>query len=97
MGELNTTLGELNTHNATLTPKFRYSDQALETEKPQLQRVKDNVQRCGFTWDDAAAKCGRPCPYGLGSECDDKAARLPQNSSWSNHAYGCYVRVTIRT
>ena len=80
---------------STATPKLRYSDESSvvgsSLSEPTMKRVRENVQRCGFTWDDAAAKCGRPCPYGLVSECVEKAAPLPQNSSWSNSTYGCYV------
>ena len=80
---------------STVTPKLRYSDESSvvgsSLSEPTMKRVRENVQRCGFTWDDAAAKCGRPCPYGLVSECVEKAAPLPPNSSWSNSTYGCYV------
>ena len=80
---------------SAVTPKLRYSDESSvvgsSLSEPTMKRVRENVQRCGFTWDDAAAKCGRPCPYGLVSECVEKAAPLPPNSSWSNSTYGCYV------
>ena len=80
---------------STATPKLRYSDESSvighSLSEPTMKRVRANVQRCGFTWDDAAAKCGRPCPYGLASECNEKAAPLPPNSSWINSTYSCYV------
>ena len=86
---------------STVTPKLRYSDESSvighSLSEPTMKRVRENVQRCGFTWDDAAAKCGRPCPYGLASECVEKAAPLPPNSSWSNSTYTCYVSGPIRT
>ena len=80
---------------STATPKLRYSDESSvighSLSEPTMKRVRANVQRCGFSWDDAAAKCGRPCPYGLASECNEKAAPLPPNSSWINSTYSCYV------
>ena len=71
--------------------KLRYSGEQREVLDPEAQRVKGNIMRCGFSWDDAAAKCGQPCPYGLVSECFEHSPQVEQNSSWSNSTYGCYA------
>jgi hypothetical protein len=58
---------------------------------PKKLQIDGNVQRCGFTWDDAAAKCGPPCPMALQSECDVNAPKVGVNSTWINHNYSCYA------
>jgi hypothetical protein len=58
---------------------------------PRQLQIDGNVQRCGFSWDDAAAKCGPPCPMALQSECDVNAPKVGVNSSWANHNYSCYA------
>ena len=58
---------------------------------PKKLQIDGNVQRCGFSWDDAAAKCGSPCPMALQSECDINAPKVGVNSSWINHNYSCFA------
>ena len=52
--------------------------------KPEIQKLQaeSNTQRCGFSWDDAAAKCGPPCPMGEQSECDVNTPKLKTNGTW---------------
>ena len=58
---------------------------------PKKLQIDGNIQRCGFSWDDAAAKCGPPCPMALQSECDINAPKVGVNSSWINHNYSCFA------
>ena len=53
--------------------------------------IKGNTQRCGFSWNDAAAKCGPSCPFALQSECNVNAPKLGQNSSWRGKQYKCFA------
>ena len=52
--------------------------------KPEMRRLQaeSNTQRCGFSWDDAAAKCGPACPMGMQSECDVNTPKLKTNGTW---------------
>jgi hypothetical protein len=50
-----------------------------------------NTQRCGYSWNDAAAKCGPSCPYALQSECNVNAPKLGQNSTWKGKEYKCFA------
>ena len=57
---------------------------------PDALAVEGNTQRCGFSWNDAAAKCGPPCPFALASECDVNAPKLGLNSSFRGSKYTCF-------
>ena len=57
---------------------------------PEALGIEGNTQRCGFSWNDAAAKCGASCPFALASECDVNAPKLGLNSSWKGHVYTCF-------
>ena len=57
---------------------------------PDALAVEGNTQRCGFSWNDAAAKCGPPCPFALASECDVNAPKLGLNSSFKGSKYTCF-------
>ena len=53
------------------------------------------TQRCGFSWDDAAAKCGPPCPLAMDSECDVNRPKRGTNATlngipWFKLNYSCY-------
>ncbi len=62
---------------------------------PEVRKLQSesNTQRCGFSWNDAAAKCGPPCPLGLQSECDVNTPKLAANNTWKQHhtRYRCYA------
>ena len=57
---------------------------------PDALAIDGNTQRCGFSWNDAAAKCGPPCPFALASECDINAPKLGLNSSFRGSKYTCF-------
>ena len=69
------------------------SDPSFDAEKIRKLQTDSNTQRCGFSWNDAAAKCGPPCPLGLQSECDVNAPKVAANSTWKqqNNTYRCYA------
>ena len=48
------------------------------------------TQRCGFSWDDAAAKCGPPCPLALDSECNVNRPKHGVNATYIKQNYTCY-------
>ena len=64
-----------------------------ETKK---KKSKDNpkktgISRCGFTWDDAAAKAGPPCSTKWAVCVAPDNTRKNKNSYWFNHTYACYT------
>jgi len=67
------------------------SNAASDKLDPRKLQIEGNTQRCGFTWEDAAAKCGPPCPMALQSECDTNSPKVGVNSSWINANYSCYA------
>ena len=67
------------------------SNDASDKLDPRKLQIDGNVQRCGFTWEDAAAKCGPPCPMALQSECDTNSPKVGVNSSWINANYSCFA------
>ena len=48
------------------------------------------TRRCGFSWDDAAAKCGPPCPLALDSECNVNRPKHGVNATYIKQNYTCY-------
>ena len=48
---------------------------------PRELQLSSNTRRCGFSWSDAAAKCGPACPMGLQSECSANAPHVGVNST----------------
>ena len=72
--------------------------ETLRTRKgspPKKQKDYDPVelgktQRCGFSWDDAAAKCGPPCPLALDNECNVNRPKHGVNATYIKQNYTCY-------
>ncbi len=58
-----------------------------------LQHV--NTRRCGYTWDDAAAKCGPPCPRGSNEECSPHEPVDDGSHFWVGSNYSCYDQLPV--
>ena len=59
----------------------------------ELQHV--NTRRCGYSWDDAAAKCGAPCPRGHNEECSPHEPIDDGSHFWVGHNYSCFDQLPV--
>ena len=76
----------------------QWEDQAEEWQDPKADIDWDKVtgiSRCGFSWDDAAAKRGAPCappPEGYEGMCKPPANTVDNPLSyWYNATYACFT------
>ena len=59
----------------------------------ELQHV--NTRRCGYSWDDAAAKCGSPCPRGHNEECFPHEPVDDGSHFWVGANYSCFDELPV--
>ena len=59
----------------------------------ELQHV--NTRRCGYSWDDAAAKCGSPCPRGHNEECSPHEPIDDGSHFWVGANYSCFDQLPV--
>ena len=59
----------------------------------ELQHV--NTRRCGYSWDDAAAKCGSPCPRGHNEECSPHEPIDDGTHFWVGANYSCFDQLPV--
>ena len=64
-----------------------------EKEEANTWPKKTGISRCGFTWDDAAAKMGEWCSSTPGASPCEAPPGISDNkdSYWFNHSYDCYT------
>ena len=64
-----------------------------EKEEANTWPKRTGISRCGFTWDDAAAKMGEWCSSTPGASPCEAPPGISDNkdSYWFNHSYDCYT------
>ena len=64
-----------------------------EREEANTWPKRTGISRCGFTWDDAAAKMGEWCSSTPGASPCEAPPGISDNkdSYWFNHSYDCYT------
>ena len=77
-----TSFGKVDSHKKNETNKKKKAPEGVK---------HTGISRCGFTWDDAAAKSGPACNTKWAACVAPDGTKKNKDSYWFNHTYACYT------